>query len=257
VQEDGEKIMNDWSPITMVMITRNAAATLTAALRSIPAGAEIIVADADSTDRTVSIARSFGARVIRQDPEPVAAAGGNFDLARNQAMDQAGRNWLFILDSDEQLSPALAEEIAVTVRTDRDHTAYDMPRRNLFWGKAVRLLGEDRQIRLLRRGRGRYMGNRLHRPIRIDGPVGRLREPLIHHNITGLRDVSRRFRRYLPIERQNVDPAASRLTALRLAGRMGRYYLIRQQAWRDGWRGVLASCIFSLYHGLAQWPGKK
>lgn len=249
--------MNDWSPITVVMITRNAGATLAAALRSVPAGAEIIVADADSTDRTVSIARSFGALVVRQDPEPVAAAGGNFDLARNQALDQAGRNWLLILDGDEQLTPALAEEIAATVRADRDHAAFDMPRRNLFWGKEVRLLGEDRQIRLLRRGRGRYVDHRLHRPIRIDGPVGRLRQPLVHYNITCRRDVSRRFRRYLPIERRTRVPADSRLAALRLIGRMGRYYLIRQQAWRDGWRGVLASCIFSLYHGLAQWPGGK
>jgi len=249
--------MSDWSPISVVMITRNASATLPVALGSIPAGAEIIVADADSTDQTVPIARSFGARVIRQDQDPVAAAGGNFDLARNKAMELARRDWLFILDGDEQLVPALAEEIAATVRTGQDHAAYDLPRRNLFWGKAVRLLGEDRQIRLLRKGRGRYVDRCLHCPIRIDGPVGHLLHALIHHNVTGLQDVVRRFRRYLPIERQTRAPAASRHAALRHILRMSRYYLLRQEAWRDGWQGVLASCIFGLYHGLAQWPRKK
>jgi glycosyltransferase involved in cell wall biosynthesis len=239
------------------MITRNAALTLPAALGSVPAGAEIIVADADSTDRTVAIARSCGARVVRQDPEPVAAAGGNFDVARNQVMGLAGRDWLFILDGDEQLTPALAREIAVTVRAAQDHAAYDLPRCNLFWGRAVRLLGEDRQIRLLRKGRGRYSGNRLHSPITIDGPLGNLRNPLIHHNITCRRDISRRFRIYLPVERRSREPATSRMAALRIAGRMGRYHLVRQQAWRDGWRGVAASCIYGLYHGLAHWPGGK
>ena len=249
--------MSDWSSISVVMITRNAERSLAAALRSIPAGAEIIVADADSTDKTVSIACSFGARVIRQNQNLVAAAGGNFDVARNQAMDLADRNWLFILDSDEQLTAALAGEIAEVVQMDQAHAAYDIPRRNLFWGKEVRLLGEDRQIRLLQRERGRYVGHCLHCPICIEGMVGRLHEPLVHHNITCWPDVSRRFRRYLPIERRSKTPAAGPLSALRISCCMARYYLVRQQAWRDGWRGILTCCIYGVYHGLAQLPGKK
>jgi len=249
--------MSNWTPISIVMITRDAAATLSAALTSVPEGAEILVADADSDDRTVSIARSFGSRVIRQDPDAVAAAGGNFDVARNKVMELAGRPWLFILDGDEEIPPALADEIAATVRTDKDHAAYALPRRNLFWGKTVRLLGEDRQVRLVRKEKGRYEGCSLHTPIRIDGPVGQLREPILHHNITCWRDVRRRFRRYLPVERRNGTPADSRMAALRIMARMTRYYLIHQQAWRDGWRGIAASCIFGIYHGLARWPGKK
>jgi len=249
--------MTDWSGISVVMITHDAAATLAAALGSIPPGAEILVADADSGDRTAAIAGSFGARLIRQDQDLIAAAGGNFDVARNQAMDMAGRDWLFILDSDEQLTPALAEEISAATIKNQGNAAYAIPRRNLFWGRPVRLLGEDRQIRLLRRGQGRYEGRSLHCPILVDGPVGQLREPLIHHNITGWQDVSRRYRRYLPIERRNGNPTESRMEALRIIVRMARYYMIRQQAWRDGWRGMVTSCIYALYHGLARWPGSK
>jgi glycosyltransferase involved in cell wall biosynthesis len=249
--------MNCWSRISVVMITLNAEALLSESLRSIPAGAEIIIADADSSDQTVAIARSFGAQVIKQDQEKIAESRGNFDIARNQAMEKACRDWLFILDSDEIVSPELAREIGAAIFNDGKPEAYAMPRRNLFWGKPVRLLGEDRQIRLLRKGSGRYAGCSLHCSLNVDGSVGQLKEPLIHHNITGWPDVSRRFRRYLPVERLSRESTGGRLAALRTAMRMGRYYLIGQQAWRDGWRGIVTSCIYSLYHGLAQWPGAK
>ncbi len=249
--------MNDWSSISVVIITRNAESTLASALESIPAKAEIIVADADSTDKTVSIAHSFGARIIRQDQKLITAAGGNFDVARNQAMNLASRKWLFILDSDEQISGTLAKEITETIQKDHVHAGYNMPRKNLFWGKEVRLLGEDRQVRLLLKGKGRYSGQRLHCPIRIDGTIGPLQGSLIHQNIRCWSDVSRRFRCYLPIERKGKTPAANPLLVLRVSLRMARYYLFRQQAWRDGWRGILTCCIYGVYHGLIYWPGKK
>ncbi len=249
--------MTNWSSITVVMITRNAAATLACSLRSIPKEATIIVADGDSTDNTVPIAHSFGARVVRQDQDPIAVVDGNFDVARNQAMGLVERDWLFILDGDEELSLALINEVSAIIEADQDHAAYDMPRSNLFWGKEGRLLGEDRQIRLLRQGRGGYGGRQLHSPIWIDGTVGRLDATLIHHNINNWEDVGRRFRRYLPVERRTRTPAATPLAALLLSCHMLRYYLFRQQAWRDGLRGVLVSSIFSLYHGLARWPERK
>lgn len=227
-------------------------------MQTIPFEAEIIVADDDSTDKTVSIAQSFGARIVRQDHETIAEFGGNFDIARNQAMQFASRDWLLILDSDEHLTPDLAEEIGTIILADEYYAAYDMPRRNLFWGKPGRLLGDDRQVRLLRKGKGCYRGCSLHCQIHVDGQVGQLHEPLIHYNISAWSDVCRRYRRYLPIERMNSRQAAGgRMSALIIAARMSRYYLIKQQAWRDGWRGIVTTFIFSLYHGLAQWPSTK
>lgn len=249
--------MSDWSSISVVMITRNGASTLVKALESVPGGAEIIIADNQSTDHTVAIGQSFGATVIQQDQTLIAAAGGNFDVARNQAMAVAKRPWLFILDSDEQLTTDLAAEITEVICKKEEHVAYDMPRYNFFWNKKVRLLGDDRQIRLIQRGYGYYGGHSLHVPICIAGSIGRLERPLIHHNITSMADVIRMFHRYLPIEQQNCRQFTGYLAALRHTFHMGKYYLGHQQAWRDGWKGILVSCIYSLYHGLTLWPGKK
>jgi tetratricopeptide (TPR) repeat protein len=64
---------------------------------------EIVVVDTGSTDRTVEIAESFGARVFHQPWE------GDFSKHRNYSMSQATSEWIFVIDADEEF---LQEDIA-------------------------------------------------------------------------------------------------------------------------------------------------
>lgn len=240
--------MNGWSRVSVVVITRDAERELPAALASVPAAAEIIVADGASRDATVTVARAHGARVIAQDLTAVAAAGGNFDLARNHAASHARRDWIFLLDADERIPPALAAEISESVAGE-ECAAFDMPRVNLFWGRPVRLLGEDRQLRLVRRGRGRFAGRELHRRMRVDGSIGHLSAPLVHDNVTSWRDVARRFRRDVPIQAAALPAPPRLLETCRIPPRMFRYYYWTNGAWRDGLRGFAASLAYALYEG--------
>jgi glycosyltransferase involved in cell wall biosynthesis len=58
---------------------------------------EIIVVDTGSTDRTVEIAKSFGAKVIEREWT------GSFADARNASFDAATGDWVMFLDADEVL----------------------------------------------------------------------------------------------------------------------------------------------------------
>ncbi|MDD3732271.1 MAG: tetratricopeptide repeat protein [candidate division Zixibacteria bacterium] len=58
---------------------------------------EIIVVDTGSTDRTMEIARSYGARIFHQPWE------GNFSKHRNYSIEQATGDWIFIIDADERI----------------------------------------------------------------------------------------------------------------------------------------------------------
>jgi tetratricopeptide (TPR) repeat protein len=60
---------------------------------------EMIVVDTGSTDRTVEIARSFGATVLER------LWRNDFAWARNQALEAATRRWILVLDADEELRP--------------------------------------------------------------------------------------------------------------------------------------------------------
>ena len=82
------------------MIVKNEERFLEQCLRSVQDVAdEIIVADTGSTDRTIEIAKSFGAIVVEREWRD------DFAWARNQALDQATKRWILVLDADEELTP--------------------------------------------------------------------------------------------------------------------------------------------------------
>jgi GT2 family glycosyltransferase/FMN phosphatase YigB (HAD superfamily) len=87
--------------LTVCLITRNEEAFLARCLASIkPVAQEIIVVDTGSTDRTMDIAREFGASV-----HPFAWCD-DFSAARNAALEHATGDWILMLDADEALPAA-------------------------------------------------------------------------------------------------------------------------------------------------------
>ena len=172
--------------LTIGVLAKNAGDLLPDLLKSLPANVEVVMVDGGSRDNTVELARSAGATVIPQDLDEIRRHGGNFDLARNQVTDIASRPWLLFLDADERLTPELCRELEQVLDTPQAAVAFDIPRVNLYWGRPVRALGDDFQRRLVRRGCGRFGGEALHRQMEADGPVGQLRNPIIHLNVRGL-----------------------------------------------------------------------
>lgn len=102
--------------ISLCMIVKNEADTLARCLRSVRSIAdEIIVVDTGSADSTVSIARSFGARIIS------FPWNGDFASARNAGLDVARGTWILVLDADEELDPGSKSELRVCA----EHTEYE------------------------------------------------------------------------------------------------------------------------------------
>jgi glycosyltransferase involved in cell wall biosynthesis len=231
----------------VVVLTRDEEKALPGMLSSVPESWQIVVADAGSRDATRRLARAAGARVVDQDRAVIERARGNFDAARNAAAEYAASAWVLFLDADERLTPALCREIeSHTAKTDSPSAAYSMPRQNLFWGKPCRLLGEDRQVRLVRKGHGRYEGTALHQPICTDGPVGRLDTPLVHLNVRSWRDVARRFRRYVPQQARTL-PRRARLTQMVSEPiALFRFYYFVNEAHKDGVRGFVMSFAYAI-----------
>lgn len=129
-------------PASVGIITFNEEKVLRKALESVRFFDDIIVCDGGSTDRTIKIAKEFGARIIQQDtahknPDNTIA---NFSGVRNQTLAIAKYDWFLFIDSDEYLSVEILPEIKQICSTDpteNDALAYWMPRKRVYKGKIV------------------------------------------------------------------------------------------------------------------------
>jgi glycosyltransferase involved in cell wall biosynthesis len=178
--------------LSLIVITRNEEASIGRCLRSASFADEIVVVDNGSTDKTVEIARSLGAKVIAAPDWP------GFGPQKNRALTAASGDWVLSLDADEWIEPPLAELIRATIARTDAADGYEMPRRSRFCGKVVKHSGwwPDHVLRLWRRGRGRFADVPVHERVIVEGRVDRLTEPIEHEAIADLADARDKARRY-------------------------------------------------------------
>lgn len=147
---------NEPIPCTVTILTRNSAAGLSRCLPGLKAFAEIIILDGDSTDGTVAIAETAGCRVLQQPPAALDDEGRliDYSCARNRAIECATQPWVFTIDSDETISPALVDELRCVLLAEPhpDIGAFDIPFRYVIDQKIITSASTypGRQVRLLR-----------------------------------------------------------------------------------------------------------
>jgi glycosyltransferase involved in cell wall biosynthesis len=150
---------------------------------------EVLVADAGSSDGTVAAARAAGATVLER-------AGSTIAGQRNAAIAAARHRWIFALDADERITPALAAELGAVLSAPA-HEAYRVRCQNFYLGVEqtrggwsrdwhVRLFGSDR----------RYVERRVHEGLEPVADVGELQGTLLHHPYRSLAHHLEKMSRY-------------------------------------------------------------
>lgn len=180
--------------ISVVIITLNEERNISRCLESVQGIAdEIIVIDSYSTDKTVEIANSLGARVIQQPFE-------GYGRQKNIAAAAAANNWILSLDADEALSPQLKESIS-KVKQQQDHTIYQMPRLTNYCGKWIKHCGwyPDRQVRLYDRTKSSWKEQRVHEYLQsnVSGEkTGMLKGDLLHYSFYTISEHLKKIEKY-------------------------------------------------------------
>lgn len=196
---------------------------------------EIVIVDGSSTDKTVEIAKKFGAKVVITENIPI------FHINKQKSFDLAEGEWILYLDADERVSKKLGEEILKVINMDesqisdyqknlkkkalferhikileqRDgkigadsggYCAFFFPRLNFFLGKFLKYGGvyPDGVIRLFKKGKAFLPGKSVHEQMVVEGKVGWLENDLIHYD-------SKTFGRYLQKNSRYIDLIADEL----------------------------------------------
>jgi glycosyltransferase involved in cell wall biosynthesis len=163
-------------PLSASILTYNSERTLEFCLESVRFVDEIVILDSLSTDATLDIARKFGCRVHQQ-----AFAG--YGRQREDGWNLARTDWVLVLDSDEALSPGLAEEIRAIREDGPRADGYDMPRQEqLYWTMASARMHLTRFLRLFDRRRARMSDKPVHAAPIVEGRIGHLRHPIRHYS---------------------------------------------------------------------------
>ena len=170
--------------LSVTIITLNEAEHIAAAIDSASWADEILVIDSGSTDGTAEIARDTGARVLTRDWI------GYVDQ-KNYAASKAANNWIFSLDADERIPPALAQEIRSVLAAEPPFHGYRVPRVTHHLGRWIRTTDfyPDFQTRLYDRRFARWRGRYVHESVAVDGPSGRLKHDLEHRSSDAYADL--------------------------------------------------------------------
>ncbi|MEO8485989.1 MAG: glycosyltransferase family 2 protein [Betaproteobacteria bacterium] len=214
-------------PLSLVVITRDAAKDLAACLASAPFVSEVVVVDAGSGDDTVEIARRSGARVI-------AEPWRGFGPQKNFAVAAAAHDWVLCIDADERATP----ELEASIRAEFDAgepaaPAFAIARRNRFLGRWL-AHGEgypDWNLRLFDRRRARWTDDAVHEHVVAEGAVVRLRGDLLHASAESIDDYVQKQNRYTSLQAEAMHARGERAGFARLAlsplARFLRFYIVR------------------------------
>ena len=224
--------------ISVLILTKNEEKVINACLASAHqlAGAEIIVVDNFSEDKTLEIIKKYTKKIFQKEFEGYAKV-------RNFSLRQAQGNWVFYLDADERISTQLKDEILKeTGDKSQGISAFAVPRKNILLGKWQKHGGwwPDYQIRLFKREALKGWSGELHETPAFSGKLGYLKNPLIHLTHRDIASMMEKTAKWAPIEAKlRAEARHPKMSGWRFAkivkGKLFSQFL--KGGWRNGTEG--------------------
>ncbi|MGA2911269.1 MAG: glycosyltransferase family 2 protein [Candidatus Levyibacteriota bacterium] len=271
--------------LSIALATFNEEKNLAACLDSVKGLAdEIVIVDGTSSDNTVKIAKSYGAKVLVKDNPQM------FHINKQKAIDMTTGDWVLQLDADERVSPQLAAEIRKVIEMsekelveyqkqipnaklferhqkliserdgevevqDKPYAAFFIPRANFFLGRFLKSGGvyPDGVIRLFKKGKAYLPCKDVHEQFVIDGKVGWMQNDLLHYDSPTFKKYITRNNRYTAFiatqykeQKLSKNPINFAKYVFVLPVHWFLLTFIRHKGFKDSWQGF----VFSFFSAL-------
>ncbi|MDD2949956.1 MAG: glycosyltransferase family 2 protein [Sulfuricurvum sp.] len=148
--------------VSVVIIVKNGAATLSSCLESLKAFDDVVVYNNGSTDDTAAIASTYS------NVQLVEGEFIGFGPTKNAAAEYAVHDWILSLDADEVMDEAIVREIMSLALEPK--TVYTLLRKNFYKSTEIRhCWGADEIVRIYNRKTTRYSDKHVHEHILSEG----------------------------------------------------------------------------------------
>ena len=174
-------------PVSVIVMTLNEQANIAACLDTVTHFDQVFVVDSGSNDDTALIAAQRGATVVP------FTWNGRYPKKKQWCLDQLPfrHDWVFFVDTDERLTPALVAEIADLFRSGPERHGYFIEGRYVFLGRVLRFGLRNRKLAFFDRrvasfppcddlSVSRMWEVEGHYQPKIEGTIGRLAAPMLH-----------------------------------------------------------------------------
>lgn len=265
-------------PVSLLIPCKNEENNIARCIQSVQWVDEIFVVDSESSDKTIEIAESLGAKVVQFKYE------GGWPKKKNWALENLPftNEWVLILDADECLPPKAQNEIEEIVsNTHEKHSGYWINRRYFFLGKPLKhAYFPNWNLRLFKHKLGRYEkitdlltnsgDHEIHEHVVVQGSSGKLNSIMDHHAFPTIESFVEKHNRYSNWEAVVESSTTDDESSLQHDGVRGKrklrrifrklpfrptlrflYVFLWQGGILDGWRGYVFSRLHAQYEYLS------
>jgi glycosyltransferase involved in cell wall biosynthesis len=209
---------------------------------------EIILVDSGSTDRTVEIAKSLGAKVF--EVAPYRGCG----LQKNEAIERCTGDWILFLDADEVVTDELKEEIVRIMNSPESADVYKVRFESYCFGRLVKYGGWSAfyKVRFFKNGGGKFSPHIIHSyfETRENALVEKIHQNIKHYTYKDITHYINKTNRYtnekaLMLYERGKRPNAIKLFFSPLLRFIKSYFFKR--GCLDGVDGLVMSLLGSWY----------
>lgn len=218
-------------------------------LSSVSFADEIIIVNNNSSDKTAEIARKYTSKIFDRPNNPMLNINKNFGFSK------ATGDWILSLDADERITPELTREIIRTLKIKSSKpNGYWISRKNIIFGKWIKsqMWWPDYQLRLFRRGKGRFAEKHVHEYLKVIGETEKLKNPMMHLNYTSVDQyLYKMLNIYVPSEVKNrQNEKVTWVDSIRYPANDFLKTFFFQKGYKDGLHGVVLSLLQAFYMEL-------
>lgn len=232
--------------ISAVVITYNNADTVGKTLSALKWCDEIVVVDSGSTDRTKEICLEHGCQFSQH---PFDGYGAQ----KQYATGLARNNWVLSVDSDEQMSEVLAQEIqSIFSGGAIPFAGFRIIISLHFMGKLFRYGRESKlsHIRLYNRQFGGFNDNKLHEKVILKGEVKQLQNIIIHYSYKNVHHYFEKFNKFSSLAVEDAIRKGKKANKIQILVKFPAGFFIIyfwQRNFLNGFPGLVWSVISAFY----------